>query len=189
MRMIDSKAVIDSQKQKLKETVKSFSRKPTLAVVQVAGDNASNRYVNNKKKLGEELGLEVIHVLLDNDVSQCRLLEVIDGLNDDNNIDGIILQLPIPEHLDKRLLLNRINPFKDVDGLGAHQIGWLGTNDKRALIPCTAKGVLDLLEANTDTLEGKDIVIVNCSYLIGIPLQTMLRDKATVTVCHVLTKD
>ena len=189
MKMIDSKAVIELQKDLLKKSIKTFSRKPTLAVIQIEGDVASDRYVRNKKKLGEELGLEVRHILLSNKINQGTVLEIIDKLNDDKNVDGIILQLPIPEHLDKRLLLNRIAPEKDVDGLGAYQIGWLSSNHKNALVPCTAKGVLDLLKANTDKLEGKDIVIVNCSYLIGIPLQTMLRNKATVTICHKLTKD
>ena len=189
MKMIDSKAVIELQKDLLKKSIKTFSRKPTLAVIQIEGDAASDRYVRNKKKLGEELGLEVRHILLSNKINQGTVLEIIDKLNDDKNVDGIILQLPIPEHLDKRLLLNRIAPEKDVDGLGAYQIGWLSSNHKNALVPCTAKGVLDLLKANTDELEGKDIVIVNCSYLIGIPLQAILRDKATVTVCHKLTKN
>lgn len=189
MKMIDSKAVIESQKQELKETIQGLPSTPVLVVIQVDGDAASDRYVRNKRKLGEELGIEVRHILLDNDVKQVEVLELIDELNADDEVNGMILQLPIPEHLDKRLLLNRIAPEKDVDGLGVQQIGMLGINDKKALVPCTAKGVYDLLIANTDTLKGKDIVIVNCSYLIGIPLQTMLRDTATVTVCHILTKD
>ena len=189
MNIIDSKAVIEEQKKKLKETVQLFSNKPVLAVIQVEGDSASDRYVRNKKKLGEELGLEVRHILLDRNVTQHQVCCVIDELNNDEKVNGIILQLPIPDHLNKRALLDRICPYKDVDGLGTYQIGWLGTNHENALVPCTAKGVMDLIYANTDSIEGKDIVIVNCSYLIGIPLQTMLRDKATVTVCHRLTKE
>ena len=189
MRMIDSKAVINEQKEKLRKEIKLFSNKPKLVVIQVEGDAASNRYVNNKKKLGEELGLDVCHILLHHNISQHEVCEIIDELNEDKGVNGVILQLPIPEHLNKKALLNRIAPEKDVDGLGVQQIGMLGTKDEGALIPCTAKGVYDLLIANTDTLEGKDIVVVNCSYLIGIPLQTMLRDTATVTVCHILTKD
>ena len=188
MKMIDSKAVIEFQKAVLKQITQSFAFKPVLAVIQVEGDSASDRYVRNKIKLGEELRIEVRHILLNNDVKQVEVLELIDELNDDRNINGIILQLPIPDHLNKRLLLDRIEPEKDVDGLGTQQIGWLGTNHKNALVPCTAKGVMDLIYANTDSIEGKDIIIVNCSYLIGIPLQAMLRDKATVTVCHKLTK-
>ena len=189
MRMIDSKAVINLQKDLLKNSIKMFSIKPTLAVIQIEGDAASDRYIRNKKKLGEELGIEVRHILLSNNIAQHTVCELIDKLNDDKNINGIILQLPIPDHLNKKALLDRICPYKDVDGLGAYQIGWLSSNHKDALVPCTAKGVLDLLKANTDKLEGKDIVIVNCSYLIGIPLQAILRDKATVTVCHKLTKN
>ena len=189
MRMIDSKAVIEKQKQKLKETIKLFSHKPKLVVIQIEGDAASDRYVNNKKKLGAELGIDVHHILLGNNVSQHVVIELIDMLNEDKDVNGIILQLPIPEHLNKRVLLDRICPYKDVDGLGTYQIGLLGTRSDRALIPCTAKGVMDLIEANTEYIEGLNIVIVNCSYLIGIPLQTMLRDIATVTVCHELTED
>ena len=187
MKMIDSKAVIELQKNLLKKSIEMFSIKPTLAVIQIEGDTASDRYVKNKKKLGEELGIEVRHILLSNNVAQHAVCELIDKLNDDNNVNGIILQLPIPEHLNKRELLDRICPYKDVDGLGAYQIGWLGAKDKNALIPCTAKGVMDLINATVNDITGLDIVIVNCSYLIGIPLQTMLRDIATVTVCHKLT--
>lgn len=189
MKMIDSKAVIEFQKAVLKQITQSFAFKPVLAVIQVEGDSASDRYIRNKIKLGEELGIEVRHILLNNDVEQVEMLELIDELNDDRNVNGIILQLPIPDHLNKRLLLDRIDPEKDVDGLGAQQIGWLGTNDDKALVPCTAKGVMHLINATVDDINGLDIVIVNCSYLIGIPLQTMLRDRATVTICHELTEN
>ena len=187
--MIDSKAVIEFQKAVLKQITQSFAFKPVLAVIQIEGDSASDRYIRNKIKLGEELRIEVRHILLNNDVEQVEVLELIDELNDDRNINGIILQLPIPDHLNKRLLLDRIDPEKDVDGLGAQQIGWLGTNDNKALVPCTAKGVMHLINATVDDINGLDIVVVNCSYLIGIPLQTMLRDRATVTICHELTED
>ena len=189
MKMIDSKAVIEFQKAVLKQITQSFAFNPVLAVIQIEGDSASDRYIRNKIKLGEELGIEVRHILLNNDVEQVEVLELIDELNDDRNINGIILQLPIPDHLNKRLLLDRIDPEKDVDGLGAQQIGWLGTNNDKALVPCTAKGVMNLINANTNDINGLDIVVVNCSYLIGIPLQTMLRDRATVTICHELTED
>jgi methylenetetrahydrofolate dehydrogenase (NADP+)/methenyltetrahydrofolate cyclohydrolase len=132
----------------------------------------------------------VRHILLDNNVTQAEVQYVIDELNSNDDVNGIILQLPIPEHLNQRELLDSICPYKDVDGLGAYQLGWLGTKDKRALAPCTAKGVIVLLDNVVEEgLVGKDICVVNCSYLIGIPLQTMLRDIATVTVCHKLTND
>ena len=188
MKMIDSKAVIEFQKAVLKQITQSFAFKPVLAVIQIEGDSASDRYIINKIKLGEELRIEVRHILLNNDVEQVEVLELIDELNDDRNVNGIILQLPIPDHLNKRLLLDRIDPEKDVDGLGAQQIGWLGTNDNKALVPCTAKGVMHLINATVDDINGLDIVVVS-SYLIGIPLQTMLRDRATVTICHELTED
>ena len=190
MEMINSKEIIANEKAKLIDIVKGLDKQPVLAVIQVAGDSASDRYVNNKRKLGAEIGIEVRHILLDNNVTQAEVQYVINELNSDDDVNGIILQLPIPEHLNQRELLDSICPYKDVDGLGAYQLGWLGTKDKRALAPCTAKGVIALLDNVVEEgLVGKDICIVNCSYLIGIPLQTMLRDIATVTVCHKLTND
>ena len=190
MEMINSKEIIANEKAKLIDIVKGLDKQPVLAVIQVAGDSASDRYVNNKRKLGTEIGIEVRHILLDNNVTQEEVQCVINELNSDDDVNGIILQLPIPEHLNQRELLDSICPYKDVDGLGAYQLGWLGTKDKRALAPCTAKGVIALLDnVVEDGLVGKDICVVNCSYLIGIPLQTMLRDTATVTVCHKSTND
>ena len=192
MRMINSKEIIANEKAKLIDIVKKLNGVPKLCVIQVEGDSASDRYVNNKKKLGAEIGIEVEHILLANDVSYATLLDTITEKNNDNTVNGIIVQLPLPEHLKQyeRIFLDSICPYKDVDGLGAYQIGWLGTKNKNALAPCTAKGVVSLLDnVVKDGLVGKDICIVNCSYLIGIPLQTMLRDKATVTVCHSSTND
>ena len=190
MKMINSKEIIANEKTKLIDIVKGLDKQPVLAVIQVAGDSASDRYVNNKRKLGAEIGIEVRHILLDNNVTQAEVQYVINELNSNDDVNGIILQLPIPEHLNQRELLDSICPYKDVDGLGAYQLGWLGTKDKRALAPCTAKGVIALLDNVVEEgLVGKDICVVNCSYLIGIPLQTMLRDTATVTVCHKLTND
>lgn len=192
MEMINSKEIIANEKAKLIDIVKGFNGVPKLCVIQVEGDSASDRYVNNKRKLGAEIGIEVEHILLANDVSYATLLDTITEKNNDNTVNGIIVQLPLPEHLKQyeRIFLDSICPYKDVDGLGAYQLGWLGTKDKRALAPCTAKGVIALLNNVVEEgLVGKDICVVNCSYLIGIPLQTMLRDIATVTVCHKLTND
>lgn len=192
MRMINSKEIIANEKAKLIETVKKLNGVPKLCVIQVEGDSASDKYVNNKKKLGAEIGIEVEHILLANDVSYATLLDTITEKNNDNTVNGIIVQLPLPEHLKQyeRVFLDNICPYKDVDGLGAYQIGWLGTKNKHALTPCTAKGVVALLDNVVgDDLVGKDICIVNSSYLIGIPLQAILRDKATVTLCRRFTKD
>lgn len=192
MNMINSKEIIANEKAKLIDIVKGFNGTPKLCVIQVEGDSASDKYVNNKKKLGAEIGIDVEHILLANDVSYATLLDTITQKNNDNTVNGIIVQLPLPEHLKQyeRIFLDSICPYKDVDGLGAYQLGWLGTKNKCALAPCTAKGVIALLDNVVEEgLVGKDICVVNCSYLIGIPLQTMLRDIATVTVCHRLTND
>ena len=192
MNMINSKDIIANEKARLINMVRGFNGTPKLCVIQVEGDSASDRYVNNKKKLGAEIGIDVEHILLANDVSYATLLDTITQKNNDNTVNGIIVQLPLPEHLKQyeRIFLDSICPYKDVDGLGAYQTGWLGTRNKCALVPCTAKGVITLLDNVVEEgLIGKDICIVNCSYLIGIPLQTILRDIATVTVCHKLTND
>ena len=192
MNMINSKDIIANEKARLINMVRGFNGTPKLCVIQVEGDSASDRYVNNKKKLGAEIGIDVEHILLANDVSYATLLDTITQKNNDNTVNGIIVQLPLPEHLKQyeRIFLDSICPYKDVDGLGAYQLGWLGTKNKCALVPCTAKGVITLLDNVVEEgLVGKDICIVNCSYLIGIPLQTILRDIATVTVCHKLTND
>ena len=162
---------------------------PKLVILQVEGDKASDSYVKNKVKLGKELGIEVEHTLLKSDISQAKLEMIISHYNADRNTSGIIVQLPLPNHLDERKALDTIDVEKDVDGLGTKQIGRLNTQNGRIMHPCTALGVLNILINITD-LEGKDVVIVNRSNLIGKPLQIMLTNEdATVTMCHSRTKN
>ena len=162
---------------------------PKLVIIQVEGDKASDSYVKNKVKLGKELGIEVEHTLLKSDISQAKLEMIISHYNADRNTSGIIVQLPLPNHLDERKALDTIDVEKDVDGLGTKQIGRLNTQNGRIMHPCTALGVLNILINITD-LEGKDVVIVNRSNLIGKPLQIMLTNEdATVTMCHSRTKN
>lgn len=162
---------------------------PSLVIIQVEGDKASNSYVKNKMKLGQELGINVRHISLKNDVTQGKLERIIEFYNSNDEVDGIIVQLPLPKHLDERKALDTIDVEKDVDGLGTQQIGRLTTQNGRVMYPCTALGVLNMLIHITE-LEGKDVVIVNRSNLIGKPLQTMLTgENATVTMCHSKTKN
>ena len=188
MNIINTKEIA----QEIKDAFKASMTKgiaPKLVILQVEGDKASDSYVKNKIKLGKELGIEVEHTLLKNDIPQRDLEMIIEYYNTDCDTNGIIVQLPLPKHLDERKALDTIDVEKDVDGLGTKQIGRLATQNGRIMHPCTALGVLNMLIHITE-LEGKDVVIVNRSNLIGKPLQIMLTDEnATVTMCHSKTKN
>ena len=188
MKIINTKEIA----QEIKDAIRVTMPKgvvPKLVILQVEGDKASDSYVKNKVKLGKELGIEVEHTLLKSDISQKKLEMIIEHYNADHNTSGIIVQLPLPNHLDERKALDTIDVEKDVDGLGTKQIGRLTTQNGRVMHPCTALGVINML-INITELEGKDVVIVNRSNLIGKPLQIMLTNEdATVTMCHSRTKN
>ena len=188
MKIINTKEIA----QEIKDAIRVTMPKgvvPKLVILQVEGDKASDSYVKNKIKLGKELGIEVEHTLLKSDISQKKLEMIIEHYNADRDTSGIIVQLPLPNHLDERKALDTIDVEKDVDGLGTKQIGRLTTQNGRVMHPCTALGVINML-INITELEGKDVVIVNRSNLIGKPLQIMLTNEdATVTMCHSRTKN
>ena len=188
MKIINTKEIA----QEIKDAIRVTMPKgvvPKLVILQVEGDKASDSYVKNKVKLGKELGIEVEHTLLKSDISQKKLEMIIEHYNADHDTSGIIVQLPLPNHLDERKALDTIDVEKDVDGLGTKQIGRLTTQNGRVMHPCTALGVINML-INITELEGKDVVIVNRSNLIGKPLQIMLTNEdATVTMCHSRTKN
>lgn len=189
MKIIESKRIINVIKEDLIRVVDSLNKTPKLAIIQVEGDIASNSYVKNKRKLGAELGIIVQHVLLPSDTKQEDVINITNQLNNDKDTDGIIIQLPLPSHINERVVLDNIAPDKDVDGLGTTQIGYLNTQSFKTLLPCTALGVIMMLK-NLTNLEGKDVVIVNRSHLIGKPLQVILtNENATVTLCHSKTKN
>ena len=188
MKIINTKEIA----QEIKDAIRVTMPKgvvPKLVILQVEGDKASDSYVKNKVKLGKELGIEVEHTLLKSDISQKKLELIISHYNADRDTSGIIVQLPLPNHLDERKALDTIDVEKDVDGLGTKQIGRLTTQNGRVMHPCTALGVINML-INITELEGKDVVIVNRSNLIGKPLQIMITNEdATVTMCHSRTKN
>lgn len=189
MKIIESKRIISVIKEDLIRVVDSLNKTPKLAIIQVEGDIASNSYVKNKRKLGAELGIIVQHVLLPSDTKQEDVINITNQLNNDKDTDGIIIQLPLPSHINERVVLDNIDPDKDVDGLGTTQIGYLNTQSFKTLVPCTALGVIMMLK-NLTNLEGKDVVVVNRSHLIGKPLQVILtNENATVTLCHSRTKN
>lgn len=162
---------------------------PKLAVIMVGDDKASQVYVRNKSKACDEIGIEYEEYLKDANTTQEELLNLIDELNEREDISGILLQSPIPKHLDIREAFNRIDYKKDVDGFNPVNVGKLAIGED-CFISCTPYGVVKLLEANNIEIEGKHVVILGRSNIVGRPLiQCMLNEHATVTVCHSRTQN
>ena len=162
---------------------------PKLAVIMVGDDKASQVYVRNKSKACDEIGIEYEEYLKDANTTQEELLNLIDELNEREDISGILLQSPIPKHLDIREAFNRIDYKKDVDGFNPVNVGKLAIGED-CFISCTPYGVVKLLEANNIEIEGKHVVILGRSNIVGRPLiQCMLNKNATVTVCHSRTQN
>lgn len=191
--IIDGKAIAQSIRQQVKnqvsERVAAGKRPPGLAVVLVGQDPASQVYVGSKRKACDELGFVSKAYDLPVTVTQARLEALIDELNDDASIDGILVQLPLPAGLDTTKLLERIKPSKDVDGFHPYNIGRLAQRIP-VLRPCTPKGVMTLLATTGIDLHGQHAVIVGASNIVGRPMSLeLLLGGATTTVCHRFTKD
>lgn len=181
---IDGKAVAQTLRRHLAQEVAALDRRPGLATILVGEDPASSIYVASKRKLCVEVGMRDRHRLLPADVSQSEVENVIDQLNLDPEVDGILLQLPVPKHLDAPALIERIDPDKDVDGLTETNAGRLALG-RPGLRPCTPSGVIQLLDSAGIHLEGAHAVVVGRSDLVGRPqAQLLLARDATVTVCH-----
>lgn len=191
--ILSGAAVADAIKTEVKtETARLKAEKdivPTLVVVRVGEDEASKVYVGNKVKTSQELGINSRHIHLDETVSQADLLKIVKELNDDAEVDGILVQLPLPKHLDEAEIIETIAPEKDVDGFSPINVGYLSLG-RRALAPCTPAGVIELLERNNVEISGKHAVVVGRSNIVGKPMAQMLLERsATVTICHSRTKN
>ncbi|MCE2506643.1 MAG: bifunctional 5,10-methylenetetrahydrofolate dehydrogenase/5,10-methenyltetrahydrofolate cyclohydrolase [Nitrosopumilaceae archaeon] len=189
---IDGKAIAQSVKDRVKKAVEELKTqgiKPCLATVLVGDNPASATYVRNKHKACEEVGITTKDHKLDANTTQVQLNEIIENLNNDNSVHGILVQLPLPEQLDEFITTSRISPLKDVDGLTPHNAGLLAMK-KAALVACTPSGVMEMFDYHGIELEGKNIVLINRSNLVGKPLYHLLLDKnATVITCHSRTKN
>jgi methylenetetrahydrofolate dehydrogenase (NADP+)/methenyltetrahydrofolate cyclohydrolase len=189
---IDGKLIAQSVKDRVKMAVselKSQGISPCLATVLIGEDPASATYVRNKHKACEEVGIITKDHKLDANTSQTQLSEIIDNLNKDNSVHGILVQLPLPEQLDEFRTTSMISPLKDVDGLTPHNVGLLAMK-KAALVACTPSGIMEMFEYHDIDLEGKNIVLINRSNLVGKPLYHLLLEKnATVITCHSKTKN
>ena len=191
--LIDGKSIAASLRQQIAKRVTERSqqglRTPGLAVILVGSDPASQVYVSHKRKDCEEVGFISKAYDLPSETTQQALTDLIDGLNDDPNIDGILVQLPLPAHLDASQLLERIRPDKDVDGFHPYNVGRLAQRIP-LLRPCTPKGIMTLLESTGADLYGMDAVVVGASNIVGRPMaMELLLAGCTVTVAHRFTKD
>lgn len=187
--LINGKEVAEKIKLQVKEEIKSLGKDITLAVVIVGDNPASKVYVNNKKKACKLVGIQSLEYGLPENTSEDELLSLIDRLNNYNYVDGILIQLPLPRHINTDMVIERINPEKDVDGFTAINTGklWLGQYD---IAPCTAIGVIELLDYYNIDIAGKHCVIVGRSNIVGKPVAAlMLERNATVTVCHSKTQN
>ena len=191
--IIYGKEVAIKIKEDLKNEIFGFKeqnkRQPALAVVLVGEDPASKIYVNNKNKTCVELGIDSHMHILDENVSKDELVALIDKLNADDNIDGILVQLPLPKHIPEEEIINRIDPLKDVDCFHPENIGLMFAGSSRFL-PCTPAGIMEMLKFKNIDLTGKNAVIVGRSNIVGKPAAILLLEKhATVTITHSRTKD
>jgi methylenetetrahydrofolate dehydrogenase (NADP+)/methenyltetrahydrofolate cyclohydrolase len=192
--LLDGKKVAQSVLEALTQQIKVLDsegkRKPQLVVIQVGSDPASSVYVRKKKETAEAVGMlsQIIH--LPSDVTQSSLLNQIQQLNDDENVDGILVQLPLPKHIDEMAVLESIRPDKDVDGFHPFNVGRLASGLTPYALPCTPAGVMSILRFYEIPLAGKHAVIVGRSNIVGKPMaQLLLRANATVTMCHSQTHD
>lgn len=192
MEIIDGKKLAKEIREKLKLKSNELKEKginPKLAVIMVGDDKASQVYVKNKSKVCDEIGIEFEEFILDKNIQQEELIELIKKLNSDNNIHGILLQSPIPAHLDINEAFKTINPEKDVDGFNPVNVGKLCLNQD-TFVSCTPYGIMKMFEAYNIDLTGKNVTIIGRSNIVGKPLiQCCLNKNATVTVCHSKTKD
>ncbi|MCP3664161.1 MAG: bifunctional methylenetetrahydrofolate dehydrogenase/methenyltetrahydrofolate cyclohydrolase FolD [Gammaproteobacteria bacterium] len=165
------------------------NRPPGLAVVLVGDDAASQVYVKYKKRACKEVGIQSFTYNLDKKTQEKELVELVDKLNKDPKIDGILVQLPLPSHLDNNTVINHISPNKDVDGFHPVNMGRLALN-LPCLRPCTPKGVITLLQTNNIKITGKHAVVIGASNIVGRPMMLeLLAQNATVTICHSKTKN
>lgn len=184
MKILDGKEVKLKILEDLKQKLLNLNEKLGLVVIQIGNDPASDVYVRQKKKMAEDLGYNFNHINLEDNVSEKEMLSIIDKLNNDDMVDGILVQMPIPSTLNVKRIQNAILPYKDVDGLTDINIGKLVHNED-SLVACTPMGIIDLLDYYNIDIEGKNVVIIGRSDLVGKPLASlMINRNATVTLCH-----
>ena len=184
-----SKKIKEDIRQQIVEFTAEGKRPPCLVTILVGDDPASKVYVANKEKACNEVGIENDTVRLPEYTSERDLLKIIDFYNNDASVDGILVQLPLPKHIDSEVIINAIVPHKDVDGFNPINVAklWLGQD---AIRPCTPSGIIDIIESSDVDLNGKHVVVIGRSNIVGLPVAKMCLDRnATVTICHSKTQN
>ena len=187
--LIDGKKISAQVKDECKERVTKENLDVTLAVIQVGNDPASTVYVGNKKKACEYVGIHSLSYELSEETTEEELLALVEKLNADDTVNGILVQLPLPSHINEDKVIQTISPKKDVDGFHPQSVGALSIGQP-GFVSCTPAGIIQLLKRSGVVIDGKECVIVGRSNIVGKPMaMLMLRENATVTVCHSHTKD
>jgi len=188
-KIIDGKIIAKEIRKKISEEVNKYDNKPKIATIKIGSDPGSELYLRLRGNACKDVGIESTIIEFSNDVSEAEVLNTIRKLNNDRNIHGLLIQYPIPNHILPSKLMSTIDPKKDVEGFNPVNMGRTLSGDEY-LVPCTPLAVLTILEYEKTNLEGKDIVIVNHSNVVGKPLSALfLNRNATVSVCHIFTKD
>ncbi len=197
-RIIDGKAIAQEIREEIKSEVSFLKEErgltPGLAVVLVGNDPASEVYVRMKKKGCDEMGIASFEYKLGEDTPEEELLALVDKLNRDKKVNGILVQLPLPLHISEEKVINRIDPIKDVDGFHPENVGKIVIGEEDCFYPCTPYGVQELIARSVDDLKGKHLVVVGRSNIVGKPVANMMLQKneranCIVTVCHTAAKD
>ncbi|NPA11303.1 MAG: bifunctional methylenetetrahydrofolate dehydrogenase/methenyltetrahydrofolate cyclohydrolase FolD [Epsilonproteobacteria bacterium] len=189
MTILDGKKLSNKIKNQLKQEIKELGFTPKLAVILVGDDPASQTYVGMKKKACEEVGIESVVYKFDKKVSEIELLAQIDDINNDSSINGLLIQLPLPKHIDTAKILEKVEPIKDVDGFHPYNMGKL-VEGLDTFAPCTPLGVMELFKEYGIDLVGKDVCVVGASNIVGKPMWALLVNAwATVDICHIETRD
>ncbi len=185
--LLEGKVIAGKIKEDLKKEIENLSPKPKLVSIQVGENPASAVYIKSQQKNAEKLGIEYVLETLEANITEQALLEMIQGLNEDESVSGIIVQLPLPQGIDHRLVMSSIAPEKDAEGMHPENLGHLLLGDAQ-LAPCTAQAAMELIESTGVKLYGKEATIVGHSEIVGKPLSLLLLNKfVTTNVCHIAT--
>ncbi len=188
--ILDGKTVSEKLLSEVKAKVEKLEKKPHLVVILVGDNPASQIYVRNKQKKAEEVGIKSTLIHFNSDISEDELLNKIIELNNDNDVTGILVQLPLPKHIDKNKVVTTISPKKDVDGFTPENTGMLAIGLEPYFYPATPQGIIYLLDEYKIPIEGADVVVLGRSNIVGKPMAQMLLNRnATVTICHSYTKE
>ena len=186
--LIDGKAIAQQVESEVRDALAKLPYKPSLVAIRVGNDPASELYVRNKARKAHELGLRGTELIFDVSMSETQLLAQVEKLNRDDDVDGILVQLPLPPQIDSKKVIKAVDPRKDVDGFHPMNVGLLHLG-QRSLVPCTPAGVMRLIASTGVAIEGARAVVIGRSDIVGKPVAALLlQQNATVTICHSKTR-